>query len=234
MQRMFNLRKWSTLSEGTALSWAGSRPRVVKFEVNSPGDVTLHLRYPEGVYKRTPGVDGEAGTVEEILAPGTTFFLALVRGRETIETFVDGPFEVLAEGGGCYVYTADGDDISSVVLDPVIFTRIAERRARNPEIEAIERRMFLNQERRLAQQMEDMERRYGAVLTAVEERARNAEIRASTRERAASENVAPVAGASDAEVGKQTSGADAGLGSDDKASGGKGASTDAGKKSGKG
>lgn len=236
MQRMFNLRKWSTLTEGTALSWSSKRPRVVKFEVNSPAEVSLHLRYPDGVFYQEPaGYDGEAGTVHEIVAPGTTFFLALVRGRDTIETFVDANFEVLSEGGGCYVYTADGDDVHSVVLEPVIFTRIAERKARNPEIEAIERRMYLNQQRRLDQQLADMERRYGAVLSAAEERAVHAEKRAREAGKPAAESVKQAVGGSEPEADKSSSGTDAGAASGDKPNAGSG-ETSSGKagKSGKG
>lgn len=235
MLRMFNLRKWATLSEGSALSYAAARPRVVKFEVNAPSEVMLHIRYPDGAFQSVPNDNGLGTQVVEVIPPGTTFFLATVKGRETLETFVDANFELVGEGGTCYLYTADGDDVSSVVLDPVIFTRIAERRARNPEIEAIERRMYLNQQARLDQQMADMERRYGGLLSAAEERMRHAEARAQERERATPKPPAEAGGGSEGETGQQASEKNARSGSDDKASGGKAdAAPDAKKGSGKG
>lgn len=174
MQRMFNLRKWTEVREGSALSFHSERARIVKFELNSPGEVLLHIRYPNAIMR-----SDDAGHSFELVPAGATFFLGLVKGREALETFVEGQFDLLVEGGTVYVFTADGDDVHAVVVEPVIFTRIAERRARNPELEAIERRMYLNQERRLAAQMEDMDRRYGALLTAAEEKARHAEVRAT-------------------------------------------------------
>lgn len=231
---MFNLRKWATLTEGSALSYAAARPRVVKFEVNAPGEVMLHLRYPDGAFQQVPNENGLGTQVVEIIPPGAMYFLATVKGRETLETFVDANFELVGEGGTCFLYTADGDDVSSVVLDPVIFTKIAERRARNPEIEAIERRMYLNQQLRLDQQMADMERRYGGLLTAAEERLRHAEIRARERERAAPTGAATAPVEPSAEGDEPAPKQGARSGSDDTASGGKGASADAVKKSGKG
>lgn len=234
MQRMFNLRKWSELRDGGALSYKSVRARIVKFDINCATEVSLHLRYPEGAYATRAASDiAESAAVDEIIAPGTTFFLALVKGRETIETFVDGQVELLAVGGNCYVYTADGDDVSSVVLEPVIFTRIAERKARNPELEAIERRMYLNQEKRLQQQMADMDRRYGRLLSAAEERVHHAERK--SRERPTAEAAAAAEAGLGASVDKQASDKDAGSGSDDKATGGKAAAApDAKKGSGKG
>lgn len=183
MQRMFNLRKWTEMTEGTAVSFAGTRPRIVNLEVNAPSEVCLYLKYPES---------------------DETYFLALVRGRDKIETYVDGAFEVLSEGGVCYIYTADGDDISSVVLEPVIFTRIAERRARNPELEAIERRMFLNQQKRLDAQMAEFDRR----LKAEREYYVGRDAQQGVRNRDASEGAASGSG----DVAKAAASGDAGGG----------------------
>lgn len=229
MQRMFNLRKWTTLAEGAGLSFKSMRARVVKLDVNSETEVSLYIQYPDGVF--TYDIDGTV--VEEVVAPGSTYFLALVKGRDTLETFVDGKFDLLVQGGNLAVYTADGDDVHATVVDPVIFTRIAERKARNPELEAIERRMYLNQERRLASQMADMDRRYGALLSAAEERVHHAERK--SRERAAADAAAAAAAGGASATDKQASGKDAGSGQDDKAAGGKAsADPDAKKGSGQG
>lgn len=231
MIRVFNTRKWSELNEKQSLSYKSKRARLIKFEINAPTRVELYLSYPDGAY-----VDrlDSPGQLDEIIPPKKSFFLCTVQGRETVETFVDGRVDLYAANGKCYVYTADGDDVSSVVVDPVIYTRIAERKARNPEIEAIERRMFLNTERRIASQMDDMERRYGAILSAAEERAAHAEIRAKEAAKRAKSAPAP-AGDSEGAQSSETPAKPAGSGGAGNETGKGGtASGSEGSKSGKG
>lgn len=159
MQRMFNLRKWTEIQAGGGVSFESVRPRTVRFEVNSFEETRLHIVYPEGVYLTTPGIVGEASTTEEIIAPGTVFFLGRSFGRDVIETFVEGRFDLVVDGGTLWLFTADGDEVHATVIEPVIFTRIAERKSRNAELEAIERRMYLNQQRMLSAMHDEFERR---------------------------------------------------------------------------
>lgn len=214
MQRMFNLREWTEIADGGSLSFHSARPRIVRFEVNTPDEVLMHICYPDGIYVTHPPENiGEAGSTEEVLEPGTVQFLAKVTGRETIETFVEGAFDLVVQGGTLYVFTADGTEVHATVTDPIIFTKIAERKARNPELERIERRMYLNQERRMQQQADDMERRYGRLLTAAEERVRHAEQRATAKPAAPTADTAPEKGKGD--QAEQASGKDVGAGRDD-------------------
>lgn len=80
-------------------------------------------------------------------------FLAQVDGRETLHFTVPGEFNLFATGEFLY-YTGDDETTHNVVVAPVIFTRIANRRARNPNMEMMEFQMKLNLQRR----MEQMER----------------------------------------------------------------------------
>ena len=134
MQRLFNLDKWTALAEGSSLAFVNPRPRTVRLEVNAPVKSALYVA----------DADGEVR------------FLALVEGRDTIEFNSTGSFNLTVEGADVHVYTADGDDISAVVLAPRIFTKIAERRRRNPELERIAALMQANMERRLAIQANEL------------------------------------------------------------------------------
>lgn len=136
MQRMFNLDKWTRLDKGKGLEFTNPRPRNVRLEVNSPVKAALHV-------------------IDE---HGEDHFLALVEGRETVEFGTTGAFSLTSDAE-CNVYTADGADISSVVVEPVILTKIAERRARNPELEYLQRVMYENMERRIAATEADFARR---------------------------------------------------------------------------
>lgn len=156
MQRMFNLDKWLLLKEGETITFPSRRPRTVKVEVNAPQSVCLYVR------------DGDKPNQ----------FLALVEGRDTVEFSSAGDFSLSVEEGSIWVYSADGDHVHAVVEDPVIFTRIAERRTRNPELEYITHVMQSNLERRLAQQADELER---AIVA--RERAREAQrVKAATPE----------------------------------------------------
>lgn len=139
MQRMFNLSKWMQLEEGTGMAFPGLRPREVRLEVNAPDEVRLFA-------------------LEENALNGEPRFLALVKGRDTIGFYTAGRFSLVVEGGSCSIYTADGDDISFVNLEPVVFTRIAARRKRNPELEYIAALMQRNLEKRLEAQSHELQR----------------------------------------------------------------------------
>lgn len=133
MQRLFNVTKWKRLCEGQSLTYPNARPRVVRLEVNAPRAVGLYLF--------------DAAT-------GEALFLARVEGRDTVEFYSGGDFELVSDGE-VFLYTADGEVAHHEVLDPVIFTRIVERRQVNPEVAAIQRAMNINIERRLAAQRDE-------------------------------------------------------------------------------
>lgn len=85
-------------------------------------------------------------------------------GVETIEFNMSGDFNVFAEAGSGRVHyqSADLEEAHVEIPDPEIFTRIAQRRHRNPELEEMMYRMQLNTERRLAQQAEEIKAAFDA------------------------------------------------------------------------
>lgn len=145
MQRLFNLNKWTLLLEGQQISYANKRPRTVRLLVNAPSKVQLTA----------------------ITADGEPQFLALVEGTDAIEFVTDGQMGLTVEGGEVWIYTADSDDISLVAVDPVSFTKIMERRARNPEFERLMYLAQRNVERRFEEQAAQLEQLLSRRLAAV-------------------------------------------------------------------
>lgn len=177
-QRLHNLNKWVFLPEGQSLEFRNGRQRTVILEVNTPEDVWFYVLQDDDDVDGNPERlrDEEAGrpiprrhdvSVSSADDDGRAVtFLARVRGRDRLEFAVDGAFGLLAEGGGAYIYTIDSQDVSTKIVAPVIFTRIADRKQRNPHLEMMEYQMKLNIQRRLAAMEAESERR----LKALEER----------------------------------------------------------------
>lgn len=135
MQRIYNVDKWWKVSQGEALEFPNEKIRNVRLEVNTPNRSALWV------------ID---------VATETVYFLALVEGRQTVEFGTTGKMALSVEGGDVWIYTADSDDVSTIVLAPQIFTKIYERRRRNPEFELMVHKMQENMERRLAQQANEL------------------------------------------------------------------------------
>lgn len=164
MQRIFDIKKWVRLEEGQVLSFDITKPRQVRVEVNSPGDSELYY----------------------IDANGEVVFLALVRGRDVVEFISDGAFKLSVQGNDCMIYTPDGAKIAHIATDAETFTRIVERRARNPEFERMQYEMMLNINRRLELQKHELERSYRR-----REVARDKELAAAALSRGADDESAP-------------------------------------------
>lgn len=188
-QRIHNLSKWRVVEEGQSMSFVGKKQRTVVLDVNCPDPVQFYViqereqveENPERVNDMEAGRnDGIlVGSDDDALNPDTFFggeaerlrkvvwFLGRAVGLDKFEFAVDGPFELVPVGGPAYVFTVDGQDISTKIVAPVIFTRIANRRARNPHLEMIEYQAKLNLQRMQAQmeaeidrRMKDVEKRY--------------------------------------------------------------------------
>lgn len=180
--RLHNLSKWQYLPEGDALHYANDRRRTVILEVNSPGEVCYYVLQPSDQVSENPEwKDDEAAgraRADRRTRPvvdadgespgGVLQFVGVCKGRGTIEFAVDGAFDLVAEGGGAYVYSNDGLQVETRVIAPVIFTRIANRRQRNPHLEMIEFQMRLNQERFLQELEAEQSRRLEALERRVE------------------------------------------------------------------
>lgn len=140
MQRMFNLSKWQRIAEGELVSFCGERPRTVRLEVNAPERVKLYV------------TEGKAEPV----------FLAAVEGRDTVEFSSDGAFDLYVVGGEISVFTAEGQDWTVQSVSNATFTKIVERRIRNPELEYMMAVTYANMEKRLAAQSAELDRRLQA------------------------------------------------------------------------
>lgn len=151
-QRVFNLSKWSLLEEGAMLEYKNPRRRTVIVDVNCPAECAFYVMQskrdvednPEKVKDRRFG----RRTLAEGAAdpnPSEMTFLGLAKGRDRFEFAVDGAFALTVEGSSAYVYTADSQDIATRIVDPVIFTRLANRKVKNPDLQRIENAMRINQ-----------------------------------------------------------------------------------------
>lgn len=131
MQRLYNLDKWSEIPAGKAFFFNIDRPRVFRAEVNSAGPVNLYM-----IAKAREGQEPQ--------------FVARIDGRDTIECVVPGAFGLVVDGGPLWLYTIDGDAWVHQEIAPEVFTRIHERRQRNPELEYMMAKMQANMEKRIA------------------------------------------------------------------------------------
>lgn len=136
VQRIYNLDKWRRLDADTEIHFAKGRPRTVRIEVNAPQKTALYVSDKEG----------------------ECAFLALVEGRETVEFSAPGEFRLQADDP-VMILTADGDDISFQPSTAPSFTRIVERRVRNPDLELMMAKAHANMERRFAEQLGEFQRR---------------------------------------------------------------------------
>jgi hypothetical protein len=134
MQRMFNLSKWTKISEGETVEFPSTRNRRVRVEVNSPA----------------------VSRIWTVNDDGDLTFLARINGRDSIEFFAVGQLRFHIEGGEVWIYTSDGEDISAVIPDAQSFTRVMERRQRNPQLEYIAAQMEANMNRRMEKQADEI------------------------------------------------------------------------------
>lgn len=172
-QRVFNLAKWRFMRDGSAMTFSNTKRRTVILDVNAPDEVRFYVvQDPEAVRNNPERLsDQEAGresSGDDADDKQDLTFVGLVKGRDRLEFAVDGAFDLVVEGGGAYVYSADGQDIATRIVAPLIFTRIANRRARNPHLELIQYQMRLNMERMQDQLAEELERREKAFAERLE------------------------------------------------------------------
>lgn len=160
MIKLNDLKKWQYLGEGEVAHFAKDDPRTVRVDFNAPGGAILSIREK----------DAEQG------------FDVALKGRDVLEFSVDGAFDVSVDDG-VWFYTADSTDWTVEKVKHESFTRIVERRTRNPEMEHMIYMASLNMERRLAQQADELQRQFERRLARRDAQERER----ATRERAASE-----------------------------------------------
>ena len=149
MQRIMNVDKWQVMQAGKAVPFASADARRVRLDVNAPAESTLWY------------IDGNVETT----------FLALVIGRDVIEFFAVGEFSIGCEGGDCWCYSIDGEDLSFSIPDAVSFTKVVERRPRNPEFELMRYEMQRNMQRMMDKQRDELGRILSQQRAAAEARA---------------------------------------------------------------
>lgn len=137
--KLNSLARWAMLPEGQAIAFEGSNvgERRVRINFNLEAVTAFFIGDEEG----------------------ESFLCTIGPGLETVEFNVAGSFNVYPEKGSAAVHyqSADLEPTFVEVPDPVIFTKIAQRRQRNPELEEIMYRMNANMERRLAAQASEIE-----------------------------------------------------------------------------
>lgn len=146
--KLNSLSRWRPAGPD-ALVFEGVGARRVRLHVNSPGVTLAWL------------LDGDGGVRQ---------FLARVDGYEVIEFYAEGTVRVGLEGADAWWMCAEVEPTHVEIIDPVIFTKIANRRHRNPELEEMMFRMQMNMERRLAQQAGEIEAAFERRRKEIDER----------------------------------------------------------------
>ena len=138
--KLGSLSRWKLFPRDALVLAGGEGERRIRIQINSEAGVALY-RVVEGV--------------EDQQLVATT-----PPGLETVEFVAGGNVGLVAataEGAQVWYQTADDEPTFVEVVDPVIFTKIANRRHRNPEMEEIMFRMQQNMERRLVQTAGEIE-----------------------------------------------------------------------------
>lgn len=125
MQRIQDVKKWKHVAAGSAMNFENIAERRLRLDVNAAGKATLFY------------VDGD----------GETTLLGLVEGRDVIEFATHGgSFSIEVADADVWVYTIDGEDVSFANEAAQTFTKIMERRTRNPDLEMMHYMMRRNQQ----------------------------------------------------------------------------------------
>ncbi|UIB81407.1 hypothetical protein [Flyfo microvirus Tbat2_98] len=141
MKRVGDLTLFQPIAADAIATFPSDRERTVRISVNAPGNVLLYV---------VPLTD--EGDVDEDVRP---MFLATVNGLEDVEFYAHGPFGI--QGDGDFgLKTLDGQPVHAIVPDAMTFTRIAERRPRNLEVERLQAMLMQNQERRMGAMYEEL------------------------------------------------------------------------------
>lgn len=176
MQNLNNIEKWEDLTEGEALVLEGTRRRRITLHVNAPHEANLYLV--------ETGKDGaDKGR-----------FLCKVCGLDVVRWTAQGVQKIVSDVPLVKVYTGELEKTSMASPDPTVFTKIAERRQRNPQLELMMRTMRQNTEALLSAQAAEMDRRFAQVKAdqkAALEAAQAAQAAPATQEEGNAVNNAP-------------------------------------------
>lgn len=97
---------------------------------------------------------------------GELQFLAAPDGRDVVEFVAGGDVKITTDDDDVYFYTAENEPTFTINEDAEVFTQIAQRAARNPEMEHMLYLQQINMERRFAQQEAEMSARFNEAYNA--------------------------------------------------------------------
>ena len=136
MRNLQEVSKFVLVAAGSGRELASDKRRVVRLELNTACPCQLRLQ--------TGG--------------GDIRFLANVEGRETITFIADGPVTVWPDSEDEVWWWSPEMEMTHVVIpDAETFTKIANRRQRNPDLERMMAKMHENAERRHAALLHEMQ-----------------------------------------------------------------------------
>ena len=144
MIKLDSLERWQSLPKGHVLNLPGNGARRIRLNVNAPGRVALFI----------------------VNDDGEPTFLAAPDGRDVVEFAAPGDVRITTEHDDVSVYTAENEPTFTIIENAEVFTQIAQRAARNPDLEHM---MYLQQqniERRMASLAAEMEVRIGEAYDA--------------------------------------------------------------------
>lgn len=142
MIKLNSLSRWVRLEVGAAMTLNGEHERKIRLEVNSPDRARLY----------TVDADGEL------------HFLAAPVGCEVVEFVAGGNVTITTQDADVSVYSAEMEPTFVVIEDAEVFTQIAERQSRNPDLEHIMYMQSLNFERRMQSLAAESEARINAAF----------------------------------------------------------------------
>lgn len=171
MIKLNTLVDWATLEPGKQIPFRApankSGARKVRLNLNCAEPTVLYLQDEFGVRLLT----------------------AVPAGLEVVEFSHGGDFAIFGEEehGAVQFLTKEGEPPVMVDVDPQSFTKVLQRKARNPELEAIRYEMLQGQMRREA----DMQAGFAAQLEAIKSEIKNAATPAPVEPKAAAKAMAP-------------------------------------------
>lgn len=128
MIKLDSLSRWNALPKGGVLTLAGDAQRRIRLNVNSPKRISLFI----------------------VNDDGEPIFLAAPVGRDIVEFAAGGDVRITTDDNDVFIYTAENEPTFHIVEDAEIYTQIANRAARNPDLEHMLYLQQINMERRFA------------------------------------------------------------------------------------
>lgn len=166
------ITKFVLAPDGAGLELPGDKRRTVRLELNTSEPCQLKL----------------------MSGANDIRFLANVEGRETVTFIADGPVAVFPDcAGEVWWWTPEMETTSVLMPDAEVFTKIAERKPRNVELERMMAIANANAERRMSQLMREVNGVVGEL------RAENKALKAAKVKADGEDPAAVVSGASGAE-----------------------------------